>query len=82
MCCCRGAGAPCRELKVDKSKFNELAYELAQTAITRCDDDMLDATAVLLAASVFCARHQFGDDARLVVTQLIDRWAPESGGDA
>ena len=38
-------------------------------------------TAILLAASVFCARQQFGDDARLVVTQLIDRWAPagESG---
>lgn len=67
---------------MDTKAFNELAYELAQTATERCKDDLLDATAILLAASVFCARQQFGDDARLVVTQLIDRWAPAEGGSA
>ncbi len=64
---------------MDTKIFNELAYDLTQTAIGRSDGDVLDATAVLLAAALFCARHQYGDDARLVVTQLLDRWAPESG---
>jgi hypothetical protein len=61
---------------VDTKIFNELAYDLTQVAIDRSGGDVLDATAVLLAASLFCARHQYGDDARLVVTQLLDRWAP------
>lgn len=67
---------------MDEKAFNDLAYDLSQNATMHTDGDLMDATAVLLAAAVFCARTQFGDNARLVLTQLLDRWAPPEGGEA